>query len=360
MIDLLNKINPVVMKSWRIWMKFSQPFMILLFSLISNYALSQDMHFSQFFEAPLLRNPSLAGIFTGDIRVQMVYRNQWNSFTNAYKTGSFNAEYKLPVGKGDDFLTAGMQILYDKAGTVGLTTTHLLPAINYHKSLNSNKTTYLSFGFMGGLVEKSIDRSKITTNSQYDGLAYNPALADGETFSAAKYDYFDGSFGASFNSTFGANHLNTYFIGIAYHHFNRPRNSFYRTVDAALNPKYVVSGGMKFIIDDKTFFTLQADQSIQGSFNETIGGALYSIKIGEPDEPNYILHAGAFLRWKDALIPVIKLDYNPFSIALSYDVNVSQLKTVSQGRGGVELSISYIGFLDRNNSTRDKVLCPHF
>jgi hypothetical protein len=35
---------------------------------------SQDIHFSQFFEAPLLRNPSLAGIFTGDIRVQGVYR----------------------------------------------------------------------------------------------------------------------------------------------------------------------------------------------------------------------------------------------------------------------------------------------
>ncbi len=58
---------------------------------------SQDLHFSQFFEAPLLRNPSLAGIFTGDYRIQGVYRDQWNSFTNAYKTGSFNGEYKMPV-----------------------------------------------------------------------------------------------------------------------------------------------------------------------------------------------------------------------------------------------------------------------
>jgi type IX secretion system PorP/SprF family membrane protein len=360
MNDLLNTIKAGIVKTRRAGIKLYLPVIMLVFALGCNSAQAQDMHFSQFFEAPLLRNPSLAGIFTGDVRVQMVYRNQWNSFTNAYRTGSINAEYKLPVGKGDDFLTAGMQILYDKAGTVGLTTTHLLPAINYHKSLNSNKTTYLSFGFMGGLVEKSIDRSKITTNSQYDGLAYNPALADGESFSAAKYDYFDGSFGASFNSAFGPNNANTYFIGVAYHHFNRPRNSFYRTVVAALNPKYVISGGMKLIIDDKTYFTLQADQSIQGAFNETIGGALYSIKIGEPDEPVYTLHAGAFLRWKDALIPVIKIDYNPFSIALSYDVNVSQLKTASQGRGGVELSISYIGFLDRNNSTRDKVLCPRF
>src|ERR1700733_8268805 len=158
------------------------PVITLLFCLC-NHVKSQDMHFSQFFEAPLLRNPSLAGLFTGDIRMQMVYRDQWNSITNAYKTGSFNVEYKMPVGKGDDFLTTGLEVLYDKAGTAGLTTTNILPALNYHKSLSGNKTTYLSFGFMGGLVQKSIDRSKITTNAQYDGTAFNPALADGETFS---------------------------------------------------------------------------------------------------------------------------------------------------------------------------------
>ncbi len=341
--------------------KIILPVLSLLTCLCSHVQVqSQDLHFSQFFEAPLLRNPSLAGLFTGDVRVQMVYRDQWNSVTNAYKTGSFNAEYKMPVGKGDDFLTTGIQVLYDKSGTAGLTTTDILPALNYHKSLSSNKTTYLSVGFMGGLVQKSIDRSKITTNSQYDGTAYNPALADGETFSTPTYNYFDGSVGASFNSAFGEDYANTYFIGLAYHHFNRPRNSFYRNASSALSPKIVVSGGMKFNIDESTFFTLQADYSNQGSFNETIGGVMYSVKVGEPDEPQYVIHGGAFLRWKDAFVPVVKIDYNPFSIALSYDVNVSQLKTVSQGRGGVELSISYIGFLDRDNSSKNKVLCPRF
>jgi hypothetical protein len=76
--------------------------------------------------------------------------------------------------------------------------------------------------------------------------------------------------------------------------------------------------------------------------------------------PSYTLHAGAFLRWRDALIPVLKIDYNPLSVAISYDVNVSQLKTGSQGRGGFELSVSYVGFLDRYNSSKNKVLCPRF
>jgi hypothetical protein len=71
---------------------------------------AQDLHFSQFFEAPLLRNPSLAGLFDGDVRVQGVYRNQWNSIAYPYQTGSLNAEYKFPVGKGDDFITTGCSI----------------------------------------------------------------------------------------------------------------------------------------------------------------------------------------------------------------------------------------------------------
>jgi type IX secretion system PorP/SprF family membrane protein len=322
---------------------------------------SQDLHFSQFFEAPLLRNPSLAGIFTGDYRIQGVYRDQWNSITNAYRTGSFNGEYKMPIGKSNDFLTVGMQILYDKAGTAGLTTNEVFPALNYHKSLSDVKTMYLSLGFMGGYVEKWIDRSKVTTNNQYDGTAYNPGIPDGETFPTPSVHYWDGSVGMSFNESFGADQQNSLFLGAAYHHLNRPRNSFYQDAQDELDPKYVFSLGMKVAIDDYSYFTLQADRSMQGIARETIGGAMYSYKLGDfPDNPQYIASFGAFMRWKDAFIPVLKLEMLPLSIALSYDINISPLETVSQGRGGVELSISYIGFLARDNSAKYKMVCPHF
>src|SRR5512138_901669 len=131
--------------------------------LLAGCCFSQDIHFSQFFQAPLLRNPALAGLFTGDVRVQAVYRNQWNSVTDAYKTASLEGEYKMPVGRMDDYVTAGLQLLYDKAGTIGWTSTHVLPAINYHKSLSKDWNTYLSLGFMGGIVNRWFDRSKMTT-----------------------------------------------------------------------------------------------------------------------------------------------------------------------------------------------------
>ena len=322
---------------------------------------SQDLHFSQFFEAPLLRNPALAGIFTGDYRIQGVYRDQWNSFTNAYRTGSFNGEYKLPVGKTDDFLTLGMQILYDQSGSAGLNTTEVMPVINYNKSLSNRHPMYLSLGFMGGYVEKRIDRSKITTNSQFDGTAYNPSLSDGETFATPDIHYWDGSVGISFNSSFGQNDQHTMFFGVAYHHLNRPMNSFYQNASVELQPKMVISGGAKFNIDERSEFTVQADYSSQGNARETIAGVTYGYKLGEfTDDPKYVLGIGAYWRWQDAFIPVIKLDMLPLSMAISYDVNISTLNTVSQGHGGFELSISYIGFLDRENSAKNKVLCPRF
>jgi type IX secretion system PorP/SprF family membrane protein len=336
-------------------------YFLLLLAAISLSATAQDIHFSQFFEAPLLRNPSLAGIYTGDIRVQGVYRDQWNSVTNGYRTGSLNAEYKMPVGKGDDFMTTGLQVLFDKAGSIGLTTTHLLPALNYHKSLSNEKTMYLSLGFMGGMIHKSIDASKITTDNQYGGGGYDPTLPTGEGFTIPNFTTWDASVGMSFNTTFGTDQANSMFLGAAYHHLNRPKNSFYRDPTIELYPKYVFSAGIKLNVDDQTYFILQADQSMQGPYSETIAGALYSYKVGDdPNNPLYTLHAGAFLRWKDALIPVIKLDLHPLSIAISYDVNVSALKTASQGRGGFELSLSYIGFIERDNSSKYKMLCPKF
>ena len=346
------------MKNVLHWKQYSLTGLLLCAITLSQ---AQDIHFSQFFEAPLLRNPSLAGIFTGDIRVQGVYRDQWNSFTNAYRTGSLNAEYKMPVGRGDDFMTMGGQILFDKAGTVGLTTTYLLPALNYHKSLSNEKTMYLSLGFMGGMVRKSIDASKMTTDNQYGSGGFDPTAPNGETFTTPNFNTWDASVGMSFNTTFGERQANSMFLGAAYHHLNRPKNSFYRNATIDLQPKYVFSGGITFGVDEYSYFIIQADHSIQGSFSETIGGALYSYKLGDdPENALYTIHAGAFLRWKDALIPVIKLDRYPMSIALSYDVNVSQLKTASQGRGGIEISLSWISFLDRDNSSRDKVLCPRF
>lgn len=338
-------------------MKRTLPYIsfLVLATLLGPLTRAQDLHFSQFFEAPLLRNPSLAGIFTGDVRVQAIYRDQWNSVTNAYKTGSLNGEYKLPVGKADDFVTLGLQMMYDRAGTVAWTSAHVLPALNFHKSLSTEVNRYLSLGFMAGVVQRGLDRSKMTTNSTYDGLG------DGENLEANQYTYFDGAVGLSFNTQLNADPQNNMYFGVAYHHFNRPKMSFYRSGNIELQPKVVGSAGIRFGVTPASYLTILGDYARQGDYQEAIAGALYGLKVGgELEKPLYTLHGGAFMRLNDAFIPVIKLDYHPFSVSFSYDVNISQLKTSSYGRGGFELGVSYIGFTNRDNSVINATLCPRF
>ena len=322
---------------------------------------AQDIHFSQMFEAPLLRNPALAGIFSGDIRIQSVYRSQYNAVANAYQTGSANVEYKMPFGNSDDFITLATQLLYDRAGTVALTSTHILPAINYHKSLSAQRNMYLSMGAMGGWVQRRIDRSKMTTNSQFGGVYFDETASTAENFPNASYSYFDGSVGLSFNSQVGAEAENNIYFGIAYHHFNKAKNvNFYTDNKVEMTPKWVASAGLRMNTSDYNYFTIEADYTTQGAYREILGGILFSSKLQSADDPKYIVHGGAYLRLNDAIIPVAKLEMKPISLAVSYDINISSLKTVSHGRGGFELSLVYQKFLDRENSAINAVRCPRF
>jgi hypothetical protein len=163
----------------------------------------------------------------------------------------------------------------------------------------------------------------------------------------------------SYNSNIGYNEENNFFVGAAYHHINKPKKSFFGGQgQIEIYPKWVFSGGVRLGVSEFAYVTVQADHSRQGGFSETVAGGMYGLKLGtDPVTPAYTIHAGGFLRWNDAFIPVIKLDYNPFSVSLSYDVNISKLKPSSYGRGGFELSVSYAGF---RKSKGEYLLCPRF
>ncbi|RYZ24769.1 MAG: type IX secretion system membrane protein PorP/SprF [Chitinophagaceae bacterium] len=329
--------------------------MLACSSLFFLSSFAQDVHFSQFFGTPLYRNPALAGIVNGDVRIQGVYRSQWNSITNAYKTTSLNAEYKLAMGP-DDYMTVGLQLFHDKAGTTNLTTTQFLPAVNYHKSLSDEKAVFLSVGFMGGLVQRRVDRSLMTTNSTYDGHG------DGESdLLQNQYSYFDGSTGISLNTQITGNPEDMLVLGAAYHHFTKPKNSFFNNQNIAVPAKMVFSADAKLAIGEQFTTTIHNDFVKQGAYKELISGALLGYKIGAySDEPDAILRMGAFYRWGDAFIPVVQLDYRPFSFSMSYDVNMSKLASTSYGKGGYELSVTYAGFLDREYSSSHATKCPRF
>lgn len=331
----------------------------LVFLFVQSSA--QDIHFSQFYETALLRNPALAGIFTGDYRIEAVYRNQWNSVTIPYQTGALSGEIKFPVGQKYDYITGGLQLTYDVAGTSHFQTTQLLPVINYHKSLSGSRNMYLSVGFMGGFTQRQFNPAHLTFDNQYNNGKFDPSLPSGEHFDKYKYLYLDVATGISFSSTFGRN-VN-WFVGASYYHFNRPKLSFFNDETIELSPKWEYNAGLSAPLNDFSKIILEYNQLKQGDYSEVMAGGLLGYAIQVPQGAgNYMnmIYGGVFVRWDDAIIPVVKLELEKYTFGLSYDINVSKLSRASQGFGGFEISLSYQGFFNRTNSSINALHCPRF
>jgi type IX secretion system PorP/SprF family membrane protein len=322
---------------------------------------AQDIHLSQFSETPILRNPALIGIFNGDVRVQGVYRNQWNSITIPYKTGAVSAEMKFPIGNVNDHITTGAQITYDRAGDARLQSVQILPAINYHKSLSTERMSYLSVGFTGGMVQRQFNPALMTFNNQYTGGRFDPSAATGEEgrLLLTNYTYYDMGAGISYNGTFGENAQ--YFIGAALYHFNRPRLSFYNDAIITLDPKISINAGLTLPLSENTKLIGHFNQYMQGSYQEYIGGLLLGYGLLDQGlESDRGIYGGFFVRWGDAIIPLVRLDMGKYEIGISYDVNISKLRTASMSNGGFEISMVFKSFLNSRNSTLNSVHCPAF
>lgn len=334
---------------------------LLIFLLLcAGTAKSQDINFSQFYELPLLRNPALAGIFAGDVRVTSAFRSQWQSVTTPYRTLGLGMEYKKPVGRNsNDFITIGTQLTNDIAGDSRLRRTQIFPVLNYHKSLSGEKDTYLSAGVMGGPVIQHFDPSKLSFDDQFVNGSYSPANPTKQVFTNTGFTYWDASVGLNFSSTAGES--TRYYLGVGLFHITKPKVAFQQQYDIILNPKWVVNAGLSTPLRDDNKLIVYADYFMQGGAKQIQGGLLFSHDLISNDENlKTTISGGAFYRWNDALVPVLKLDYNQFAIGVTYDVNVSKLKTASQYRGAYEITLSYKAFRNSINSSAEKVRCPAF
>jgi type IX secretion system PorP/SprF family membrane protein len=332
---------------------------LLLFFLMSLWThAQQDISFSQFYELPLLRNPALAGIFNGNVRLTAAYRNQWESITVPYRTMALGAEIKFFKGLAPgDFVTTGLQITNDVAGDSILTRTQIFPVLNYHKLLNEENSTLISAAFMGGPVSERFDPGKLQFDDQFVNGAYSASNPTSQTFSRTNFSYMDLSTGLSFTSLIKNNAK--FYFGVGLFHFTKPKLSFMQDNDVQLNKKWVFNTGVSAYTSVYNRIVVYADYFIQGGNRMGQGGFLYTHNFDHTgDDAKLSLSGGTVYRWNDAIIPVIKINTDKLSIGLSYDVNISKLKTASQYRGGFELTLSYMGLLLGKNKDAELVECP--
>ena len=321
----------------------------------------QDFAFSQFYEMPMLRNPALSGIFNGDLRLASAHRSQWGSISVPFQTTALGIEYKLPVFRYNDYLTLGMQLSYDLAGDLNLKRTQILPVVAFHKSLSENSDNFLSIAFMGGKVQSQFDPSAARLDDQFVNGAYSPTNTSAQIFSSTGYSYYDLSAGITYSSVFGDD--SHYYFGAALFHFNQPNVSYFSPGSNVILPaKLVFNAGLSTPVRDGDQIIAYFDYYQQAGNKQFFGGLLYESILKEYDDENdnVTITGGGFYRWDDALVPVVKLKMHDWMLGVSYDINVSKLKTASQLKGGLELTLSFLGFLNTNNSSRNRVRCVSF
>ncbi|MEP7374586.1 MAG: PorP/SprF family type IX secretion system membrane protein [Chitinophagaceae bacterium] len=333
-------------------------FLLSLIAINVSVVYGQDINFSQFYELPLLRNPSLAGTYRGDIRVTTAFRSQWNSVTVPYQTQALGVETKFGLGpESGDYISMGIQLTNDVAGDSKMGKTQVLPMLTYHKLVSADNDSYISVGFLGGPVLQRFDPTKLSFSDQFVNGAYLPTNPTRQTFSKTNNTYWDAAAGVTYSSVLGTE--TKYYVGVAWFHVNKPKVAFNPSNDIQLNRKWVFNGGLSTPTSESDRLIFYVDHFAQGGNSQTQGGIILRHNLVQEDEDLGVdISAGVFYRWNDAIIPVIKLGYYSFNLGLTYDTNISKLKTASQSRGGFEVTLSYNSFLNIRNSSLQKVRCP--
>ncbi len=318
--------------------------------LIDRNSFSQDIHFSQFDASPLTLNPALTGMMDLNFRVSNNYKNQWSSVAAPYSTLAFAYDMNVLKNRGKNtWLGVGLSAFNDKAGKSQLSNTQVNLSLAATQIINDHNT--LSAGIQGGYAQKSINLSKLTWDNQFNGNNFDPSLSSRELNYSDKKNYFDVSAGGLWN--FQNSEALNFSTGLAVFHANKPDKSFNNNKKESLHPKLVIHQKTEIKLRHNDNFP---DRYIvpkilfmnQGAQRELFLGAFFKIKMQTASRytnwrNEVTMDLGAFYRKGDAIIAATSFDYGNIRMGISYDVNISKLKTASTYNGGIEFSLLYSG-----------------
>lgn len=322
----------------------------LTLGLVAGVVSAQDIHFSQFYMAPIQLNPGAAGT-EADIRVHLNYKEQWKSVASPYKTigGSYDMRFKKTKS---GYFGGGIFFYSDRAGDARMGVAQGNLNLAYHLVIGQGQT--LGLGVMGGYAQRSVNTTNMQWGNQYDGMAYNSSLPAGE-IGAGNFSnsYLDLGTGLVYTYTQGEKNLTgnnqiSATAGIAMFHVHKPDYSFLGDGSENLYRKFVIHGNSLFGIAHSRISVIPGFQyKIQGGARELVFGSSIRYRIMEDSHftgfvTGSSLSLGFYYRNRDAVILTSLLQFGGYGIGISYDLNVSDLTQASNGRGGLEIALRYI------------------
>jgi type IX secretion system PorP/SprF family membrane protein len=333
--------------------------LIGLLALLKLPSVAQDPHFSQFFASPLTLNPALTGKFDGLFRVSGNYRDQWPSISKAFVTSTVSVDAPIMSNRisPDDTWGLGVMGMTDRTANGILNANYISVSTAYHKGLDEDGMQQIGFGFQGTYSSKRLDGMQLNFEDELnvDGT-WSRHTDEPINDRVVNVHYFDFNAGVLYNGS--TNGLNNFYLGVSMYHINRPRENFISNVGYyTLNPRTTIHAGGYFPVGQTTTLHLTALHSRQaGAFETVIGGAV-AFNLDNDEEAPTSFYAGSWMRFNDAIIPYVGLEFGEFRLGATYDINYSDLKVGSQSRGGIEVSLIYI---KRPPNGRKGIPCPKF
>jgi type IX secretion system PorP/SprF family membrane protein len=311
-------------------------FTLLLIVVANNSLFAQDPHFSQFYSSPLTLNPAMTGVFAGETRLAMTYRNQWRTVSTPFTTATVACDFQLLNDRiGNDLFGIGFVGTIDQSNNQGLKANFLSVSTAYSKSIDMEGSHKIGVGFQTSWATKKADYSRFVFSRQFTPMGFDPSLPTGEPTSGFTINYLDVAAGFLYSGMNGAN--SQWYLGGSYYHLNNP-NEAISTEQNRLSPRLSVHGGFNFAFAEQNRIYLSALYMNSMITEEYLFGTVFEKYIPNV-EYETSLYTGVYYRPNDAIIPYIGFGTSKMQLGLSYDINISSLKTATQSRGGFEISL---------------------
>ncbi|HQV75244.1 MAG: PorP/SprF family type IX secretion system membrane protein [Flavobacteriales bacterium] len=327
------------------------PIMLRIALLVSGilfgiFLFGQDVHFGQFYNAPLVINPANAGDIEGDQRLVLIHREQWRSLGSPFRTSAFSYDLPVLAGKlgGGRYLGIGVSAFSDKAGSTRFGDTQANLSVSY--AIKSGEESLIAFGLQGGYGQRSAVLDGMRWDSQYNSAGYNPDLPTNESIANSRSSFAD--FGAGVLGKGDLKNGIGWKAGGSVFHLNQARVSLFGSNADRLLRRYVVHGELR-IEGERWIWLPKFFLAQQGASREINVGGLIHRRIGvdsryTTDKNSSAVYFGCFYRYKDAVVPTVQLEWKRKLMAgLSYDINISKLRAQTSYRGGMEVSLQWIG-----------------
>lgn len=333
---------------------------------------AQDIHFSQFNQSPLTLNPALAGT-TVWIRAGLQYRSQWKAVhsensPNTYSTIGANFDIKSKKRwikikhetekyrqSGENGFGWGINVFNDRAGDGQMGTLQANASLAYQ--IYMSEKSMLALGFQGGVMQRSINYNKLYWGTQYDpnsSTGYNTALPADKAIAGGNSNFIvpDLSAGAIYTYKKSERYMSSgdqmdFTLGAALFHVTQPKYSFLGGGEKLYQRMMFHGSGTIGVPNSKLAIVPGFMIARQGPNQEILAGSLFKYAFREDSKytgfvKGASLSVGGYYRNKDAFVAAALFEFSSYGIGVSYDFNVSGLKTVSKSRGGLEITLRFL------------------